>query len=206
MNKERIVFFKNEDQKSDRCSGTTYEQFIDYAFKHTDFFMLVYVNYYNKGYTKKMKSFMKSLKPFQVKRRTNPSWPGTELTICPNTSYKVVFYRTDEDAKEVLKHVFKISDWSCPENPQDLAFFKGNKCWFYSVGHEKIAGIIRADDEDVDFVVGDSVKILSGPFGGMEGKVSSMNDQTQIAQVLIMLFGRETPTDIASNDLQKLEA
>ena len=37
MNKERIVFFKNEDQKSDRCSGTTYEQFIDYAFKHTDF-------------------------------------------------------------------------------------------------------------------------------------------------------------------------
>ena len=42
----------------------------------------------------------------------------------------------------------------------------------------------------VDFVVGDSVKILSGPFGGMEGKVSSMNDQTQIAQVLIMLFGR----------------
>ena len=52
-----------------------------------------------------------------------------------------------------LKHVFKISDWSCPENPQDLAFFKGNKCWFYSVGHEKIAGIIRADDEDVDFVV-----------------------------------------------------
>mgnify|MGYP003221416505 FL=1 len=53
MNKERIVFFKNEDQKSDRCSGTTYEQFIDYAFKHTDFFMLVYVNYYNKGYTKK---------------------------------------------------------------------------------------------------------------------------------------------------------
>ena len=58
----------------------------------------------------------------------------------------------------------------------------------------------------VDFVVGDSVKILSGPFGGMEGKVSSMNDQTQIAQVLIMLFGRETPTDIAYNDLQKLEA
>lgn len=75
------------------------------------------------------------------------------MTICPNTSYKVVFYRTDEDAKEVLKYVFKISDWSCPENPQDLAFFKGNKCWFYSVGHEKIAGIIRADDEDVDFVV-----------------------------------------------------
>ena len=57
MNKERIVFFKNEDQKSDRCSGTTYEQFIDYAFKHTDFFMLVYVNYYNKIFNNLLPSY-----------------------------------------------------------------------------------------------------------------------------------------------------
>lgn len=58
----------------------------------------------------------------------------------------------------------------------------------------------------VDFQVGDTVKILTGPFSGMEGTVSTMNDQTQTANVLTMLFGRETPTDIAYNDLQKVEA
>ena len=57
----------------------------------------------------------------------------------------------------------------------------------------------------VDFQVGDTVRILTGPFSGMEGTVSSMNDQTQTANVLTMLFGRETPTDIAYNDLQKVE-
>ncbi|MEE8807014.1 MAG: transcription termination/antitermination protein NusG [Lactimicrobium sp.] len=58
---------------------------------------------------------------------------------------------------------------------------------------------------DVDFAVGDRVRILTGPFSGMEGKVSSMNDQTQVANVLTMLFGRETPTDINYTDLQKID-
>ena len=57
----------------------------------------------------------------------------------------------------------------------------------------------------VDFQVGDTVRILTGPFSGMEGMVSSMNDQTQTANVLTMLFGRETPTDIPYSDLQKVE-
>ena len=56
----------------------------------------------------------------------------------------------------------------------------------------------------VDFKVGDTVKILTGPFSGMEGTISAMNDQTQIASVMTLLFGRETPTDISYNDLQKV--
>ena len=72
---------------------------------------------------------------------------------------------------------------------------------------EKILSRIGQSDKsiEVDFAVGDSVKILSGPFSGMEGKVESMNDQTQVATVLIILFGRETPTDINYVDLAKAE-
>lgn len=58
---------------------------------------------------------------------------------------------------------------------------------------------------EVSFGVGDTVRILTGPFSGMEGRVSSMNDQTQVANVLTMLFGRETPTDINYTDLQKVD-
>ena len=70
---------------------------------------------------------------------------------------------------------------------------------------EKILRRIGQSDKavEVDFTVGDNVKILSGPFSGMEGKIESMNDQTQIATVLIILFGRETPTDISYVDLQR---
>ncbi len=57
----------------------------------------------------------------------------------------------------------------------------------------------------VDFQVGDTVRIQTGPFSGMTGRISAMNDQTQIASVMTLLFGRETPTDIAYNDLQRVE-
>ena len=72
---------------------------------------------------------------------------------------------------------------------------------------EKILRRIGQSDKvvEVDFAVGDNVKILSGPFSGMEGKIESMNDATQIATVLIILFGRETPTDIGYVDLAKAE-
>ncbi len=57
----------------------------------------------------------------------------------------------------------------------------------------------------VDFAVGDLVRIMSGPFSNMEGRVSTMNDQTQVASILVNLFGRETPTDINYSDLEKVE-
>lgn len=149
---DKIIYFDNDNQLVDRCSGQTYFDFINYAFLETDFFMLVYVNYYGKGYTKVMKSFMKELDSSKVKRRTNPRWPGTLKTDCRDTTYKIVFYRNTAEAKEILKRVTCLSDWSSPSYPQDLAFFKGNQCWFYSVGHEKIGAIIHATDKDLDFV------------------------------------------------------
>ena len=70
---------------------------------------------------------------------------------------------------------------------------------------KRLAAAVILKKVTVDFAVGDLVRVQTGPFSGMEGKVSSMNDQTQVANVLIMLFGRETPTDINYNDLQKVE-
>ena len=56
----------------------------------------------------------------------------------------------------------------------------------------------------VNFDVGDLVKITSGPFSGIEGRVESRNDDIQTATVLTTLFGRETPTEIAYLDLEKI--
>ena len=56
----------------------------------------------------------------------------------------------------------------------------------------------------VDFAIGDHVRILQGPFSGIEGTVESMSDESQSAIVLTSLFGRETPTEIAYIDLEKI--
>ena len=80
----------------------------------------------------------------------------------------------------------------------------------FPVSPDEIESILRRMGQSdkkivVDFTIGDSVKILTGPFAGMIGRVDNMNDQTQVASVLTMLFGRETPTDVSYNDLSKEE-
>lgn len=55
----------------------------------------------------------------------------------------------------------------------------------------------------VDFKVGDTVRILGGPFAGVEGTVDSMNDDSQSAVILTILFGRETPTEISYTDIER---
>lgn len=79
----------------------------------------------------------------------------------------------------------------------------------FPVSPDEIESILRRMGQSdkkvvVDFSIGDTVRILNGPFAGMEGRVNEMNDQTQVASVMTMLFGRETPTDINYNDLQKV--
>lgn len=80
----------------------------------------------------------------------------------------------------------------------------------FPVSPEEMESILRRVGQSdkkvvVNFAIGDTVKILTGPFQNMEGTVSTMNDQTQTADVLISLFGRETPaTDISYNDIEKV--
>ena len=149
----RVVYFENCNQKIDLCCDEVYRNFIDSAFSKTDYVMLVYVNYYGKGYSKQMKMYRDLLKPFKVKSRSDPHWPGTPGTYSQNTTYKIVFYKNCRKTKDVLKTVSSLSSWTRPLYPQDLAFFIGNQCWFYSVGHEKIGAIIRADEDDIQFVI-----------------------------------------------------
>ena len=130
-------FFENE------CSGKVYSDFIDYAFSKADYFMLVYTNIANQGYTYLQKYFRNLLDKFKVKSRTNPDWPSL-YEIIPDAKHKIVFYRTAPEAKEILKEVSGIGDW-CRLNPSALSFFKKDKCWFYSINN--------ADEDDIRFAL-----------------------------------------------------
>lgn len=80
----------------------------------------------------------------------------------------------------------------------------------FPVAEDEIESILRRlglhkPKINIDFAIKDRVKILSGAFAGKEGIVEELNDETQIATVLTILFGRETPTEIHYGDLEKLE-
>ena len=125
----------------------------------------------------------------------------------------------NEKTKEVVRNIFPgylfvemvMTDeaWYVVRNTPGVTGFIGSSgggAKPIPVREEEIEAILKRIGQsdkavEVEFSVGSSVKILSGPFSGMEGIVDAMNDQTQTATVLIILFGRETPTDISYLDL-----
>lgn len=59
-------------------------------------------------------------------------------------------------------------------------------------------------DVEINFAVGDRVKVVSGSFKDMEGVVESINVEEKTANILVIIFGRETPTTIDCADLEKV--
>ena len=125
----------------------------------------------------------------------------------------------NEKSKEVVRNIFPgylfvemiMTDeaWYVVRNTPGVTGFIGSSgggAKPIPVKDEEIEAILRRIGQsdkavEVSFKVGDVVKIMSGPFSGMEGTIETMNVEIQVATVLIILFGRETPTDISYIDL-----
>lgn len=64
-------------------------------------------------------------------------------------------------------------------------------------------GMSRLDLEN-DLKEGDSVKIVDGPFKEMYGKVQSIDLENQKLNILIDLFGQETPVEVELSQINKM--
>jgi len=56
----------------------------------------------------------------------------------------------------------------------------------------------------IDVSVGDSIKVISGPFENFVGVVEHINSEKHSMKVLISMFGRETPVELEYNQVEKL--
>jgi len=56
----------------------------------------------------------------------------------------------------------------------------------------------------VDVEVGTIVKVIDGPFKGFEGKVSEIDKERGKIKVLVNMFGRDTPVELDSLQIQKV--
>lgn len=71
---------------------------------------------------------------------------------------------------------------------------------------EKLSGLETANAQlEVDFRVGDSVKISSGSLEGFVGVVQKIDLEAQTADVLVSMFGRETPATLNLMQVSKIE-
>jgi len=56
----------------------------------------------------------------------------------------------------------------------------------------------------IDFLVGDPVKVVDGPFKNFEGKISEIDELRGKIKVLVSVFGRETPVELDFLQVKKI--
>jgi transcriptional antiterminator NusG len=56
----------------------------------------------------------------------------------------------------------------------------------------------------VDFEVGESVTVMDGPFATLPATINEINAEQQKLQVLVSIFGRETPVELSFTQVAKI--
>ncbi len=57
---------------------------------------------------------------------------------------------------------------------------------------------------NIDFIIGDSVIVIDGPFKELEGKISEIDEERGKVKVLVSMFGRETPVELDFLQVKKI--
>ena len=71
-------------------------------------------------------------------------------------------------------------------------------------GEAAASGAAAAPAAVVDFEVGESVTVMDGPFATLPATINEINAEQQKLQVLVSIFGRETPVELSFSQVQKI--
>jgi transcriptional antiterminator NusG len=53
------------------------------------------------------------------------------------------------------------------------------------------------------FMVGETVKVIDGPFNGFNGTIEEINEEKKKLQVMVKIFGRKTPLELSFLQVEK---
>ena len=68
----------------------------------------------------------------------------------------------------------------------------------------KVDELAESDEEmTVPFVVGETVKVIDGPFNSFSGVIEEINEDKKMLKVMVKIFGRKTPLELSFMQVEK---
>jgi transcriptional antiterminator NusG len=61
----------------------------------------------------------------------------------------------------------------------------------------------QSDEIDIDYIVGETVKVTNGPFNGFSGIIEEVNSERKKLKVMVKIFGRKTPLELSYMQVEK---
>lgn len=65
---------------------------------------------------------------------------------------------------------------------------------------------LSAQDDNVaiPYLIGETVKVVDGPFNGFDGTVEKINEEKRKLEVMVKIFGRKTPLELSYMQVDKI--
>lgn len=68
----------------------------------------------------------------------------------------------------------------------------------------KVDQLAEADAEiNIPFIVGETVKVIDGPFNSFSGIIEEINEEKKKLKVMVKIFGRKTPLELSYMQVEK---
>jgi len=68
----------------------------------------------------------------------------------------------------------------------------------------KVDELAETEEElNIPFIVGESVKVIDGPFNGFNGVIEEINEEKKKLKVMVKIFGRKQPLELSFLQVEK---
>ncbi len=101
--------------------------------------------------------------------------------------------------------------WYIVKNTPGVMGFVGTSTHPTPLDDQEVENIIKgrlpeaeeSAKRSVEFVVGDKIKVIDGPFTGFSGVVDDINEEKNKLRIMISIFGRSTPVELEFFQVEK---
>jgi transcriptional antiterminator NusG len=63
---------------------------------------------------------------------------------------------------------------------------------------------INTDNQNIPFNIGETIKVVDGPFNGFNGTIEKINEEKRKLEVMVKIFGRRTPLELGFMQVEKV--
>ena len=104
-----------------------------------------------------------------------------------------------------LKMIYSNDIWYLVTNTRGVTGFVGPQGRPLPLTEEEVARMALEEVAvEIDFVVGDTVRIVSGPLESFSGVVTALTESTQKVMVNVEMFGRKTDVELDFVQVKKV--